>query len=105
MSTARNAASCILVAPKAEVDLSGYNKVILLDGVQIRLPALSGRSVEIAADATVPEYLRGLSCKREELLKLFATLAANENGIEGACAEEVAKNNNLALLKLRYTLR
>ena len=51
--------------------------------------------VEIAADATVPEYLRGLSCKREELLKLFATLAANENGIEGACAEEVAKNNNL----------
>ncbi len=93
--TARNATSCILVAPKAEVDLSGYNKVILLDGVQIRLPALSGRSVEIAADATVPEYFRGLSCKREELLKLFATLAANENGIEGACAEEVAKNNNL----------
>lgn len=89
--TAKNAVSCILLAPRADVDLSGYKKIIILDGKAIRLPTLEGRRVEVSETACVPDYIKNLSCEREDLLKIFAYFSSNEAKIEGATAEEVAK--------------
>lgn len=97
--TAKNAQSCILVAPRADVDLSGYKRVIILDNGGVRLPTLCGRTVEIIDRAGVPDYIKNISCRREDLLKIFATLSANADNIDGSTAEEVAKKCNYEVSK------
>jgi len=98
--TYKNGASCILAAPRSDVDLTNYKRIIFLDNpLGIRLATLAGRKVEMCKTACVPDCIMKLDCKREELLKIFAALSANENSVEGSCAEETAKKFALGFTK------
>ena len=99
--TAKNGASCILIAPRADVDLSGYKKIIILDNKYIRLPTLGGRTVEVSETAGIPDYIKNISCRREDLLKVFAAVSANEENIEGTTAQEVAKKCKLGFSEVQ----
>ncbi|MDE7167651.1 MAG: single-stranded-DNA-specific exonuclease RecJ [Clostridia bacterium] len=85
----------ILVAPTGETDLSGYKRVIVLDNPKCatRLGILG--NVEVVENAPASRVINKLNCDREELLNVFAQISANASNLEGACAEEVAKRNNL----------
>lgn len=87
--------SVILLSPAPDVDLSGYKRVIFLDNPAacLRLGSLAGRTVELCEGAEVPDFLKKLVCKREEMLSVFAHISANAYELEGSNAEEVVKKN------------
>lgn len=88
----------ILLSPSPEADLSGFNRVIYLDNPPacLRLPSLSGRNAELCEGAQPPQYLKNLSCKREEMLAVFAHISSNAYDFEGVTAEEVVRKNAFA---------
>ena len=104
----KNLASCILVSPQADCDLSGYRRVVFLDRpAVVTLPSLAGKEVEICPDYDGFEGLWGLSSDRSELLKIFKILSANAYNIDGASAAEAAENNALSddPLQAHFALR
>ena len=102
VTSSKNGASVILLAPTADVDLSVYTNVVLLGGgVGERIPALNGKSVYIYKSGKIPEFFGELNCQREDLLKIFSNLSANVGNIEGATAEEVARRCELGYSKLQ----
>lgn len=93
----KNIASCILVSPQADCDLSGYTRIIFLDRpVAVTLPSLEGKRVDICPEYDGYANLSSLSALREDLLKTFKILSANSYNIDGATALEAAENNPLA---------
>jgi len=102
VASSKNGASCVLLAPSADVDLSGYKTVILLGGgAGERIPALNGKSVCVYKSGKIPEFMNELNCRREDLLRIFSVLSANEGNIEGATAEEAARKSNFGYSKLQ----
>lgn len=97
--SSKSFSSVILVAPAVEADLSGFEKVIFIDGAAPAQPSLDGKEICVLKGATVPECLKELSCKREDLLKVFAAVSANEALIEGANALLAATNFNFGCSK------
>lgn len=95
--SAKNFRTTVLVAPLQDVDLSGFKRVIVLDNPKCaaRLLSLTGTHVEVVENAPYPRAIKALNCGREELLSTFAQISANAANLDGACAEEVAKRNNL----------
>ena len=95
--SAKNFKTTVLVAPLHDVDLSGYKRVIVLDNPKCaaRISSLSGAHIEAVENAPSSRAIKTLDCGREALLSTFAQISANIGNIDGACAEEVAKRNNL----------
>lgn len=93
----KNVASCILVSPQADCDLSGYTRIVFLDRpAALTLPSLDGKEADMCPDYDGCANLRSLSSGREELLKTFKILSANQYNIDGATAAEAAQRNTLA---------
>ncbi|MDE6104424.1 MAG: hypothetical protein K2G38_01880, partial [Clostridia bacterium] len=92
--SSRSFHTSILVAPTQEADLSGYKRVILLDNPECA-SRLNVACVEVVESAPSSRVINKLNCEREELLTVFAQISANASNLDGSCAEEVAKRNNL----------
>ena len=93
----KNVASCILVSPQADCDLSGYSRIVLLDRPSVlTLPSLEGKEADICPDYSGFEGLKELSTERTVLLGTFKILSANSFNIEGSTAAEAAERNSLA---------
>ncbi|MCD8309557.1 MAG: single-stranded-DNA-specific exonuclease RecJ [Clostridia bacterium] len=87
--SARNLADVILVAPQADCDFSGYNKIIFLDKpLNINFPSLAGKDVIVCSDICGYTSLTQIDTAREHLLEVFSYLSANSGIIEGSSAEE-----------------
>ncbi|MCD7729251.1 MAG: single-stranded-DNA-specific exonuclease RecJ [Clostridia bacterium] len=87
----RSLADTVLVAPQADCDFTGYNKIIFLDKpAAITFPCLSGKDVTVCSDICGYQSLLKLDCDRQSLLQVFAYLTANAGQIEGNSAEEAA---------------
>lgn len=103
-----NLADTILVSPRYDVDLSGYKRVIFLDSRPsgVRLCSLTDKDIVICKDIKGNNFIRDLSSDREELLKIFAMIAANATNLIGADSGEVALKNNLGFppRKVAYAL-
>ncbi|MDE6104419.1 MAG: single-stranded-DNA-specific exonuclease RecJ [Clostridia bacterium] len=87
-----NLADCVLLSPNYDCDLSGYRQIVFLDEppAGVRISSLKGKSVIICSDIEGNKFLKGLPCTREDLLKIFAMIAANAGNAEGADSAEVA---------------
>ncbi len=87
-----NLADTVLISPQANTDLSGYKKAVFLDCPPsgVRIQSLEGKEVVICSDIRGNNFLKGLPCKREELLKIFAYVSANAGNLEGCDSYEVA---------------
>lgn len=93
----RNIASCILLSPQADCDLSGYTRIVMLDKpASLTLPSLEGKEVDICPDYDGYEGLSSLVAERGELLRTFKILSSNAYNIEGSTAMEAAYKNALA---------
>ena len=86
-----NLADCVLLSPRADCDLSGYRQVVFLDEppAGVRIASLNGKRVIICSDIEGNNFLKGLPCTREDLLKIFAMIVANAGNAEGADSAEV----------------
>ncbi len=93
LPSSRNAINSVLIAPPAELDLSGYNRIVFLNKVSVNIKSIENREIEVYDNAKAPEYFKDISCDREELLRIFAYVAANAGNMLGANAEEVTENN------------
>ncbi len=92
--SSRNCQTSVLVAPAADVDLSGFKRVILLDNsVCANRLNISDKCIEVAENAPAARAIKNLSTDRDELLSVYAILSANSANLDGATAEEVAKRN------------
>ena len=93
--SSKNLANVVLLSPQADVDLSGYKRVVFLDNPsKITINSLSGKSVIVCLDIDGSLIEKSLNTEREALLSVFGQLAANAANVEGATAEEVATKNN-----------
>lgn len=91
-----NLADAVLISPQANVDLSGFKKVIFLDSPVsgVRIQSLENKEVVICSDIQGNNFIKNAPCKREELLKIFAYISANAANLEGADSYEVALKND-----------
>lgn len=91
----KNAVSVILFCPQ-EADLSGYNKVVFLDGIldsRIILPQ-NCNIISVKEDSAL-NALNSLNCDRQYLLKIFAVISANSGSIQGENAVDASIKNDL----------
>lgn len=94
VQTQKNSLSTVIIAPTRDVDLSGFKKAYILDNpFGVNLPQLKGLDVNIAETAELPDCYKNLSCKREDLLKIFSELCARAGELDGVDAVEVARKN------------
>ncbi|MDE6504456.1 MAG: single-stranded-DNA-specific exonuclease RecJ [Clostridia bacterium] len=93
LPSSRSCVNSVLIAPSADLDLNGYKRVIFLNKVPVNIGSLEGREIEIYDKAVAPEYFKELSCERDGLLRIFATVSVNAGNLFGINAEEVAVNN------------
>jgi single-stranded-DNA-specific exonuclease len=90
----KNLSSVILLSPKSDADLSGFERVVYLDKpLGIKIPTLAGKEVAVCDDIIMSESFESLSVQREKLLGIFKILGANCYNLEGSTAEEVAVKN------------
>ncbi len=97
--SSKSYSSVILVAPSIDADLSGFEKVIFIDGGVPSHPRLIGKDVKALKNALPPECVGNLSSKREDLLKVFALVSANVGLIEGESAFAAVQNFNFGVSK------
>lgn len=87
-----NVSDTVLLSPCADCDLSGYRQIVFLDSpcAGVRISSLKGRQVIICSEIEGNNFIKGLPCSREELLKIFAMVAANAGNAECADSGEAA---------------
>ena len=97
-----NLADAVLLSPRADCDLSGYRQIVFLDypPAGIRIASLKGKTVFICSEIAGNNFLKNLPCSREDLLKIFAMVAANAGNAEGADSGEVAIKTALGFAPL-----
>lgn len=97
--SSKSFSSVILVAPSVDADLSGFEKVIFIDGGVPSHPRLTDKTVQALENALPPECVGNLSSKREDLLKVFASVSSNEGLVEGESAFAAVQNFNFGVSK------
>lgn len=97
-----NLADAVLLSPRADCDLSGYRQIVFLDSppAGVRIASLKGKTVIICSEVAGNNCLKNLPCAREDLLKIFAMVAANAGNAEGADSGEVAIKTALGFAPL-----
>lgn len=99
--SAKNLASGVLVAPFCDAELSGYKNVYFLDKPpKISLSSLKDKKVYVCDGVCGYGSLKGVSCERETLLKIFSLISANAENLEGVNDEEIAFKNNFGYDKI-----
>ena len=94
--SSRSLANCILVAPRADCDLSGFRRIVWLDApLYVNIPSAAGKSVTVCSDISGTAALEMLDISRGGLLGVFAHVSANAGVLVGATAEEVTLSNRL----------
>ena len=89
--SARNLINTILVAPRTDVDLSGFRRVVWLDRPHaVTLPVAARCRLIVCSDTEGGAPLGRIDGSREHMLKIFAWASANAGNLEGASAEEAA---------------
>lgn len=84
-----NLSSVVLISPRADCDLSGFERVVFLDDPhKITLKSLEGKKVEVCAEIEGLSPLRALDTDRENLLSLFRTMCAAGTAFTGEDEEE-----------------
>lgn len=93
-----NVADAVILSPGYDVDLSGYRRIIFLDKPAdgVRLPSVKGKHVIICEDIEGYNYLKGLPCDRQELLKIFSAVLSNGANMAGADGVEIALKNKIS---------
>ena len=95
---AGNSASCVLLAPTADCDLSVYENIIFLDNPEkITLKSVAKKTVKVCTDISGFADLKTVDCQREQLLSLFKTISANSYNILGDGLEEIAMNTDFGV--------
>lgn len=97
----RNFSSVILVSPQADVDFSGYNRIIFLQHHADALPTLIGKQLEVYGEGRTPDYIQGISLSRNDLLNIYAILCSNINNVRGSSISEVVKYNDWGLSSIQ----
>ncbi len=102
----RNFSEVILIAPSADCDLSGYKRVVFLNGdiFNVRLPSLKNKIVEYCDTVSVPEFINNLSCDREALLAQFAEISAKSGTVSGENLYDVALSLNAESKQTMFAL-
>ena len=106
--SAKSLADTILIAPRADCDLSGYRRIVWLDKpLKITFASAAGKEVVVCSDTDGLGPLRSLDSSRQGLLKIFAWLSSNAGQVEGASAEEVAfsAGNQFGVAQMLFALR
>lgn len=106
--SARNFSEVILIAPAPDCDLSGYKRVIFLNGdiFKVRLPSLENKAVEYCEIPSLPKFIKNLSCERENLLSDFAGISANAGNMVGESAYDIAEASNASdRIQLMFALQ
>ncbi|MCH5148244.1 MAG: single-stranded-DNA-specific exonuclease RecJ [Clostridiales bacterium] len=91
--SAKNFSSVILLAPETGVDLSGYKRVILLDDGVYNIPSILEKCADVYENGQKVDCLDKISCDRDELLKIYALISANERAFDGFTPYDVVKEN------------
>ncbi|MDE6597499.1 MAG: single-stranded-DNA-specific exonuclease RecJ [Clostridia bacterium] len=95
---ASNLADMIIISPRADIDLSGYKRVIYLDEPigGVRIASLAKKQVLICSDICGYNFIKDIKAEREALLKIFAACAGTPE-TEGADSGFVALKNNFGV--------
>ncbi len=94
--SSRSLADCIIVAPRADCDLSGFKRIVWLDRpLYVNIPSAAGKNVTVCSDIDGTSALKGLDTSRGGLLGTFAHVSANAGVLVGTSAEEVTFSNRL----------
>lgn len=82
----------ILLAPDSDADLSGYKRIIYLDGNE----SFVNRNFasKLYDEALVPDYINKLTCERQALVNIFTGISANSGNFNGCDAAETAIINS-----------
>ncbi len=82
----------ILLAPDSDADLSGYKRIIYLDGNE----SFVNRNFasKLYDEALVPDYINKLTCERQALVNIFMGISANCGNFNGCDAAETAIINS-----------
>ena len=97
--SAKNFSSVILLAPEPNVDLSGYKKVILLDNGVYNIHSLADKVVLVYEEGAKVSCLEKISCDRNELLKIYSLISANERAFDGFTPYDAVKENGSSIDK------
>lgn len=92
-----NLADTVLVSPSADADLSGYKRVIFLDGSPVcaRIASLEGKDLIICSDVSGYNFIKKLNTSREELLRSFGMLVTNSSILQSGDISEIARRARL----------
>ncbi len=94
-----NLADVILISPQPDVDLSFFKNVVFLDEPPsgVRNYSLENKEVIICSEIKGYNFLKGLPCEREKLLKIFSAVSANAGNLVGADSAEAALKNAMGV--------
>lgn len=97
--TSGNLTGTVLISPVQDVDFSCFDKIVFLETPLsgVTFSNLEGANVIICSDLKGNKYLEGVSCLREDLLKIFSELAKRAPDIQGADSAECALKNKLGV--------
>ncbi len=91
--SSKNVTNTIIVAPRADIDLSMYRDIVFLDKpVRYYLRSLEGRQVFVNGDISGEKMFETLSASREALLGIYSALRKEFDTLHGETAEEVASS-------------
>ena len=80
----RNVANVLLIAPQADVDLSGFREFVFLDRpTGFYHTALEQKPVYVGSDICGYSSFLRLDCKRERLLDIYAEFRRNASALSG----------------------
>ena len=98
----KNLASCVLVSPQADCDLSGFGQIVFLDDPGfVTLSSLEGKRVDVCTDCRALDCLSELSAERQDLIAVFRAVSANAANISGSNALEASFLNDLSASPLQ----
>ena len=95
--TSGNLADCVLISPRADVDLSGFKQIVFLDDTPLcgRIASLAGKEIVMCGELAGNNFLKATDANREQLLKIFAAVSANAKNISGSDSAEIALGGKL----------
>ena len=98
-----NLADTILLSPRPDSDLSGFKNIVFLDSQPqgVRFASLSGKDIIMCSDLCGYNYLKSVTAKREELLKIFSAVSAKSGMIFATDSGEIALKSEICPSKVQ----
>ena len=97
-----NLACIVLLSPLPDCDLSGYGRVVYLDGVgAVSLPSLEGREVLVCVEESGLGQFSSIACDRETMSAVFRAISANIASFNGENDVQLALSVNVGFSGLQ----